>query len=115
MFAVLWIGFAVVTAIAAAARGRNFLGWLVIGALTGIFGLIAVLVMNRVEEPRQMAHVPGPVSHVTRLEDAGQKSEYIHEGQRILRTVDGFHADGQHFKYLVDAKRHIDTKNGRYD
>ena len=46
MLIAIWIGFAVVTALAAAARGRNFLGWLVIGALTGVFGLIAVLVME---------------------------------------------------------------------
>lgn len=48
-FIVIWIGFGIVTALAAAARGRNFFGWLIIGCLTGIFGLIAVLVMNRVE------------------------------------------------------------------
>ncbi len=41
----IWIGFAVVTAFAAQARGRSFWGWLAIGALTGVFGLIAVLVM----------------------------------------------------------------------
>lgn len=46
MFIVIWIGFAVVTALAAAARGRSFFGWLVIGALTGFFGLVAVLVME---------------------------------------------------------------------
>ena len=46
MFIVIMIGFAVVTAIAAAARGRNPVGWFFIGLLTGIFGLIAVLVME---------------------------------------------------------------------
>lgn len=46
MFIVIWIGFAVVTALAASARGRSFIGWLIIGGLTGIFGLIAVLVME---------------------------------------------------------------------
>ncbi len=49
MFVAIWLGFAVVTALAAAARGRSFIAWLVIGALTGIFGLIAVLVMERVD------------------------------------------------------------------
>lgn len=43
---VLWLSFGVVTALAAKARGRDFVGWLVIGFLTGIFGLIAVLVMK---------------------------------------------------------------------
>ncbi len=46
MFIVIWIGLGVVTALAAQARGRSFLAWLVIGCLTGIFGLIAVLVME---------------------------------------------------------------------
>lgn len=50
MFLAIWIGFAVVTALAAAARGRNFFGWLVIGGLTGVFGLIAVLVMQNLND-----------------------------------------------------------------
>lgn len=53
MFLVIWIALGVVTAIAAQARGRSFIGWLVIGLLTGIFGLIAVLVMeNLKDQPR---------------------------------------------------------------
>ena len=47
MVLAIWIGFGIVTAIAAQARGRSFFGWLVIGLLTGVFGLIAVLVMER--------------------------------------------------------------------
>lgn len=43
----VWIAFGVVTALAAQARGRSFVAWLVIGCLTGVFGLIAVLVMGR--------------------------------------------------------------------
>jgi predicted outer membrane lipoprotein len=49
MFVAIWIGFAVVTALAAAARGLSFFAWLLIGGLTGIFGPIAVLVMERVD------------------------------------------------------------------
>lgn len=45
----IWICFAVLTAIAAKSRGRSFLGWLFVGLITGVFGLIAVLVMARVE------------------------------------------------------------------
>lgn len=53
LFFVIWIALGVVTAIAAQARGRSFIGWLVIGLLTGIFGLIAVLVMeNLKDQPR---------------------------------------------------------------
>lgn len=43
---VLWLGFAVVTAIAAKARGRDPIMWAVIGAIGGVFGLIAILVMK---------------------------------------------------------------------
>lgn len=42
----VWIAFGIVTALAAQARGRSFVGWLLIGCVTGIFGLIAVLVME---------------------------------------------------------------------
>lgn len=42
----VWIAFGIVTALAAKARGRDPIAWLVIGCLAGIFGLIAVLVME---------------------------------------------------------------------
>jgi hypothetical protein len=42
------IGVSVVTALAANARGRNPAAWFVIGLLTGGFGLVAVLVMERI-------------------------------------------------------------------
>ncbi len=41
--------FAIVTALAASGRGRSGLLWFIIGGLTGIFGLVAVLVMGRVD------------------------------------------------------------------
>lgn len=50
MLIFIWLAFGVVTALAAAARGRNFFGWLVIGCLTGVFGLIAVLVMENLNK-----------------------------------------------------------------
>lgn len=46
MLIAIWIGIGIVTALAAQARGRSFVAWLVIGCLTGIFGLVAVLVME---------------------------------------------------------------------
>jgi hypothetical protein len=48
-FIVIWIAFGIVTALAAQARGRSFAIWLVLGCLTGVFGLIAVLVMGRAD------------------------------------------------------------------
>jgi uncharacterized membrane protein YeiH len=52
MFLVIWIGLGVVTALAAGARGRNPFVWLLIGCLTGVFGLIAVLVMENLSRPK---------------------------------------------------------------
>lgn len=49
-FLLIWIAFAVITALAAQARGRSFLAWLLIGFVTGIFGLIAVLVMENLKK-----------------------------------------------------------------
>ena len=46
MLIFIWLAFGVITALAAQARGRSFLGWLVIGCIFGVFGLIAVLVME---------------------------------------------------------------------
>lgn len=45
MFWAIWLGFAIVTALAAHARGRNPLAWFGIGFIGGVFALIAVLVM----------------------------------------------------------------------
>lgn len=45
-FVFIWIAFGIVTGLAAQARGRDFLPWLLIGCVTGVFGLIAVLVME---------------------------------------------------------------------
>lgn len=53
LFLAIMVAFAVVTALAAAARGRNPLGWGLIGGVFGIFGLIAVLVMKPGEPDRR--------------------------------------------------------------
>ncbi|UXO94029.1 hypothetical protein Pan4_42 [Pseudanabaena phage Pan4] len=43
---VIGVAFGVVTALAANARGRDATAWFFVGLFTGIFGLIAVLVMK---------------------------------------------------------------------
>ena len=50
MLIFIWIAFGVVTALAAQARGRSFLAWLVLGCIFGVFALIAVLVMENLNE-----------------------------------------------------------------
>ena len=49
VFVFIWLAFGVVTALAASSRGRSPVAWFFIGAVTGIFGLIAVLVMGRAD------------------------------------------------------------------
>jgi hypothetical protein len=47
---IIWIALdGILTALVAQARGRSFGGWLVIGMITGIFGLLAVLVMENLK------------------------------------------------------------------
>lgn len=48
-FVLIWLGFAIVTAIAANSRGRGAGGWFFLGLIFGVFALIAVLVMPQVE------------------------------------------------------------------
>lgn len=45
-FVLIWIGFAVVTALAASSRRRSGGAWFAIGLAFGVFALIAVLVMG---------------------------------------------------------------------
>ena len=49
----IWVMFAVVTAVAANARGRSALGWGLLGFLFGPFALIAVLVMPKIEREEE--------------------------------------------------------------
>lgn len=50
MFIFIWLAFGVITALAAQARGRSFIGWLLLGCIFGVFALIAVLVMENIKE-----------------------------------------------------------------
>lgn len=47
MLIAIWIACANVTALVADARGRNFFAWMLIGAVTGPFSLVAILLTNR--------------------------------------------------------------------
>ena len=49
-FIVLWVMFGIVTGLAAQARGRNALGWFCVGCVGGVFGLVAVLVMENLKD-----------------------------------------------------------------
>lgn len=60
-FFLIWIGFGVVTAIAAASRGRSPGSWLLLGFLFSIFALAAVLVMPSLKGEKGG---PSPDTHV---------------------------------------------------
>lgn len=73
-FLVLWIGFAVVAAIAASSRGRSGDAWFFLGLVFGIFALIAVLVMPRVEPETtgSAARVPNETTRRAELRQAAE-------------------------------------------
>mgnify|MGYP000184445206 CR=1 FL=1 len=48
-FIVIWLAFAIVTAIIASNKGRSGLGWLILGAIFGIFALIVIVVISSVK------------------------------------------------------------------
>lgn len=55
-----WIGVAVVTGLAAAARGRSGFGWFLLGLFFSLIALLAVLVMRNLraeEERRELARI----------------------------------------------------------
>lgn len=110
VFALIWIGFGVVTALAAGARGRNPWAWLLIGSLAGIFGLVAVLVMEDLGAARVLADTgsrgPGP------SRSASPPTSPFAETYRGVEITGGpsrgFHVGSAMFLYLADARRHID-------
>ena len=53
LFIFVWLALGVVTGIAATARNRSFLPWLIVGSIFGVFGLLAVLVMKPEVEGHQ--------------------------------------------------------------
>jgi hypothetical protein len=46
----IWLVFAVLTAVIASTKGRNVASWAAIGFVTGLFGLIAVCAMPAVTQ-----------------------------------------------------------------
>lgn len=46
---IIWIGVAVITGLAANARGRSFFLWFIIGCLFSLLALLAVLVMENLK------------------------------------------------------------------
>ena len=49
VFAFLWIGLGVTSSVIAAAYGRDFILWLVLGVLFGLFALVLVIALPKPE------------------------------------------------------------------
>lgn len=108
-FLLIWLGFAVVTAIAASARNHSPGLWFVLGLVGGVFALIAVLVMRPGDEGASGAgNVPSGWSPRA---NAGPDGPVIasHKGVMIYHNHAMFWAMGQTFATIDDAKAHIDA------
>lgn len=122
MLLVIWIGFGALTAIAAQARGRSFGAWLGIGLLTGVFGLIAVLVMDRVE-PLPASTSASVSSFPTATEAARRRAEQearrdaadpnfveIYKGRRIERDGSAIKIAAARYASIADARAAVDRE-----
>lgn len=89
MLIFLWLAAAVLTAIAANARGRSAIAWFFIGLLSGFLGLIAVLVMGKIE--------PKPTTDAPRLAPDTTGHPVVENYRDVqIKLIDGkFHALGR--------------------
>lgn len=101
-FVFIWIGFAVVTAIAANARGHNAALWGIIGLLGGVFALIAVLVIKPASPSQEAAGLEQPQSA---LDDSLIE---MHRGVAIRRSGSFVVARGISYPDAAAARRAID-------
>lgn len=58
VFVAIWLGCGVITAIIASSKGRNGFGWLIIGCILGIFGIILAAVLPSIQTARADEVVP---------------------------------------------------------
>jgi uncharacterized membrane protein len=119
-FAVYGVGFAVVTALAAQARGRNFFGWLLLGLLFGVFALLAVLVMER--NPEQSTTQTSTSTTLPTATEAAKERERVqrerdaadanfvenYKGRRIERDGDKIKVLTKRFPNVAEARQAID-------
>jgi hypothetical protein len=101
-YLLIWLGFGVVTALAASARGHNPWLWLFIGCVFGFFGLLAVLVIKP-NEATATNTAQIPVAPSDRPGDLAQH----YQGYEIRHGYSGFIVDDRRFKSIDDAQEYI--------
>lgn len=106
-FILIWLSFAIVTAIAAQARNHPVALWFLIGLLGGVFALIAVLVMRPGEAPADTASRPIGIGAVS---SDGIAEQY--RGITIRRNGDFFSVDGVMYGDIETARRAVDHAKG---
>ena len=121
---VIWLGIAGLTAIAASARNRSGFGWFCIGLLTGLFGLIAVLVMRPGEDASTQAWPSGSGSSgdFARMGQSGGQPKGqpidgldlgIFHGYQMVQRPDGVYAAGVRHASAAEARTYILAEIGR--
>lgn len=107
-FIFIWVGFAVVTALAANARGHSTYAWAIIGLLGGVFALIAVLVIRPGDSAGAEGGLPPSWSPNADANPSGA-AVANHRGVLIYQHGEGFWVLGSAFRTLADAERHVDN------
>jgi hypothetical protein len=105
---IIWLAFAIVTALAASARGRSGILWFIVGLFFGIFALIAVLVIGRAEGGKAPAAPVGAGGPMSRMGPDGPVVAN-HKGVLIYQHNSMFWAMGLSFPTINDAKSYIET------
>jgi len=105
-FVLIWLAFAVVTALAANARGHSAVLWFFIGVLFGVFALIAVLVIRPGDGAADGAMLPDGWATTASTGPSGPAVSSCN-GVLIHQNGTGFWAQGQSFATIEAAERHI--------
>ncbi len=103
-YLLIWLGFAVVTAIAANARNHPTWLWFGIGLIGGVFALLAVLVMRPGESIAAVVQPRG----VGAFSSDGIAEQY--RGVAIRRNGDLFSIDGTLYADIQTARRAVDHR-----
>lgn len=109
VFGGLWLGFGAVTALAADARGRDPGVWFLLGAIFGVFGLAAVLVM---QSERRVAARPAAALPRRPAPPSGRREAGVHKGMQVIEEGGRFVVGLSVFATYEEAIVFIDRVQG---